>query len=289
MEPRRSGRFWLGLLFSLGLLGISVSGGAAGQGVVASAQCVGDANGDGAVGIDELLKAVNNALKGCPTPVPTPPTTLEVTGETQVDLIQGQCPSTSPTSTEPFDSFFRVVGTFVNPTREDFTLDSVTVSLPGSGIPDSTVGFHDAYSRFIPGPSGVCEGQRSETSCGLCKGSCVNPPPRCIGSGSPPALGEPCFSFVDCPYGWSCGWVTSRCGTDAQRRCDSDADCPGSRCIDREIPFLISLNEVKNRVPPGMHTVNATFVLTKVSDPTAGHLTLSGSYLATFGNFNKCP
>jgi len=57
------------LLAGLALLAVTMPA-AAQSGFDANGQCVGDANGDGTVGVDEIITAVNNVLGGCQfTPV----------------------------------------------------------------------------------------------------------------------------------------------------------------------------------------------------------------------------
>jgi len=89
-------RHWLRCLFILGACSVPTLFAIRGaHAAAACSSCPGDTDNDGEVTIAELVRAVNSALNGCPTPGPTQSSGLLSTGQAQCDDgsgTLGTCP-----------------------------------------------------------------------------------------------------------------------------------------------------------------------------------------------------
>jgi hypothetical protein len=86
-----------------------------------------------------------------------------------VDVCQGLCGSIEDPTGEPFTQT-RINAIFVNRGKADIVLDTYTVSVPGSGVPDQT------FSATARIPGGRC-GEDPQKQCALdsdCLGFCMH-------------------------------------------------------------------------------------------------------------------
>jgi hypothetical protein len=107
-----------------------------------------DANGNGAVGVEELIVAVNNAAQGCPGgPTPLPSATPTPT----VDRPTGTPTVTATAAPGPVVGFFGV-------TSSDDTLQPPTATAPG-GIPIYQRSFGFGFSLVVEAKPGSAQRQ----------------------------------------------------------------------------------------------------------------------------------
>jgi hypothetical protein len=103
----------------------------------AAAQCCGDCAGDGVVTIDDLIKAVNNALLGCNrTPPPTAAATRTATATIQPTATPTPTATTQPTTTR-------------RPTATRTPFDRCAFTFHASGI--NLCAFRGSYNRGCGG------------------------------------------------------------------------------------------------------------------------------------------
>ncbi len=108
--------------------------------------CPGDLNNDGVVTIDELVRAVNSALYGCPTPGPTQSSTLLSTGQTQCDDGSGTL-ETCPGSPRGQDAEIQAGAPLAYTDNGDGTVSDTVSGLMWEKL-SSDGGIHDVNQTY---------------------------------------------------------------------------------------------------------------------------------------------